>query len=239
MGNGLKKDTDEDWRFTGRDRELERLLYLVKTTNKRLITITGLQKIGKSRLMLEVYNDTVSDQTSRCMYHDFQNDNPESTHFQLKWLKEIYGFFGGGNLGKLGDGLDFTTDNGMNCVVDAFSEQFQKSDTYTVLFLDNVETILGSALRNNFQKFVKTVLQQCLKLKLVMTSSEKLNCVHKRIFENVHVAKLNDESTLMLLREVYTYEEGGKPWEDVQEFMKYIARLCEGLPHAAIMAGIE
>jgi hypothetical protein len=129
----------------------------------------------------------------------------------------------------------------------------KKDGTEILLFLDSVDKVMNSSLKDNFLHFLqqsvnqtklRTVIASGIKPKLTAKAFELYELkplndedIRKILYETCESRKLcpdNDEEALLKVKyssECLVFKPENKPYIDA------IVKLCEGLPLAAIMSG--
>lgn len=239
MGNTSERshEEDSDWTFRGRETDIAHIINLLQSPGAKLIAISGLQKIGKTSLINVIYKSCTQRQRDvcRCMFYSFENNSVETPYFQRKWMKELNKFFLNTDFQE--DIDDLSDGDCFNIFLDMFCENVTKSNIEIFMFLDDVDKLLKSKLKDTFQTYLKKIMIKCKNLKVVTCSSERINFLNKKCYEQFIVQRLSEQNVLELLKEICLEEETGFTWEENEAYMKSIAKLCDGLPNAAIMAG--
>ena len=143
----------------GREQEVERVLHFLRNTDVRLLTLTGIAGIGKTRLALQVAGEL-------CLNHDFADglyfvplasiSNPD---FVVPTIARLFGL-------KETDG---------ETVLEGLQTYLQ--DKHLLLVLDNFEHILSAT------PFLTPLLASCTGLKVLVTSRERLRLRYEQQFQ--------------------------------------------------------
>jgi AAA+ ATPase superfamily predicted ATPase len=276
MGNKYSHTSEDiEWAMVGRSNDLQKLISLIEES--RQVNITGLKKIGKSRVMMELAKRMNADDQGRyfVLFVDFDNVyiQDHSALYELimdanealdksKARKEL----NGNDVGiaeKDPDSKPFEMIK--KCIerliqsIKRFSE-CSKCRQHVVLFLDNVEKLMDSDIKDIFLNSVSQIIKRSTGTKCVLASSIK-PCFLKKNVIQYQLQKLNTEEIIELLFEITenrdgvyqrsetcTEVDGRQYWfsfskemkifkPENQIYIKIIAKLCEGLPLAADVSG--
>lgn len=142
----------------GREQEVESVLHFLRNTEIRLLTLTGIAGIGKTRLALQVAREL-------CLNNDFADgiyfvplasiSNPD---FVVPTIARLFGL-------KETDG---------ETVLEGLQAYLQ--DKHLLLVLDNFEHILSAT------PFLTPLLASCPGLKVLVTSRERLRLRYEQMF---------------------------------------------------------
>ncbi|WAR07051.1 hypothetical protein MAR_017009 [Mya arenaria] len=222
----------------GREDDLKSLVSYTKLkAGSRLIQIYGHEKVGKSRVLKELFRQIPTDDgcKRKLLYQDFERD-VKSKYRQKLWVKHMCKSFG----------KDFQSveKNNDEPVCEFFKDWFidvvDEKDENVMLFLDNVDSFMKSPLKDNFLDFLNISLSDCSRLQIVLTTSIKLKLTQLTV-EDHEVRPLEDDAVMCLLHEVtkHHYKDGELEIRERHNvYLQWVANLCEGRPQLAITAGV-
>lgn len=202
------------YKFFGRDVEIQKLYQVMTNSQKLVVQIFGLRQVGKSRLMLQLMKLLKQEKGYRCCYHKTRKGG-ESFLASLRNCLVMN---------------DKTHTHGAEHLVTQFVEcaKAKHIETY-VFFLDDVNT------DDDLKNFLKDAAVSCENVKFVLTTTDKMSVISP-IIESLEVGPLDDTAMTQLVHEVVGTVVDSK--ED-EVFIRAIARLCEGMPVAALLMGTE
>ncbi|XP_053397130.1 uncharacterized protein LOC123551687 [Mercenaria mercenaria] len=262
-----------EWKFVGRDAEMKKVKELLN--KKRSVLVFGMRKIGKSKFTEELYRELCKSENYKCVIKDFESDDIESGHTIYNWFIE---FFISIDADKERERFinqypseTIACNSCENCQLPDRDKCLKRNDLIKkainslidtlgncksefLLFLDNIDKIMDSPLKDNFLHFHRQSLK-CLKLRTVLASANKpkqttrnyvsfeLKPLDKKaileiLFETTEQREndLEDEEhcseTVTYSPELKVFKKENKPYIDA------LVGLCEGLPLAAIMSGM-
>lgn len=276
MGNCFSDLSNDEskWPFVGREKDIEKANELLQKNGS--VLVYGMKKIGKSRFLEKLQGYVRASENFegyKVLFKDFEYDDVNSSNDQFDWCKDILDSFGAEReikslekmfsdykripchscqLCKSVDGRCEKQDELLESAINILIKHLKKSKQKIVLFLDNVDKLMSSPLKDHFLTFHRKSLQ-CPTFKTVITSSNKPKQTTKN-YGTLEVKPLEHNDNLKLL--FLTTEERDNN-TDVQKpvvvkfapehkifkdenrrFLEVIVRLCEGLPLAAVMSGL-
>ena len=134
--------------FVGRELELSSILYQLSQAPCRLLSLVGIGGVGKTRLAVQAG-------------HELQTQTPDGVYFVPLEALQSADLIPATIAGILGVTLS-AQGNAVNQLASAIA------DKHTLLIMDNFEHLLDGA------KFLPALLRSCPKLKLLVTSRERL-----------------------------------------------------------------
>lgn len=213
--------------FVGRQEDIDKL-YKAFRSGKRLIQLTGLHAVGKSRTMKKMISDHLSCDSGIEMWKtcDFRNGELELDICTLVLLiSEVFGLV----ISK-------------NCTIDELTDEVIKMlDSFltptkftNVIFLDNTEAVLknGGCLREPLLKFCCLLLKKCANVCILMTTTTKVCFAQmKAIVHAQDLCEMDQYTSVELLRTLCPENLKKSP------YLEPLAALCSGLPLAILMTG--
>lgn len=216
MGNSTSK-AGRFYPFVGRRGEKEDVLN--KAMNNRIVTIVGIPKSGKSRFVREIVEMISTSSNDSNKYLMLELDNKYEDEDELN--QDL--------LGKIGTLLKENVETFKPLKV----IQYFKDKGIRFLVIDSVDALMKSEKKDKLLEFVKKSVDRCQDLTIILTASEKPKfTIHSYV--EIELKPLRAEDIL----EIMTFVRK-RPSDERSEVktMDGIARLCDGSPHAATMAG--
>ncbi|XP_053397141.1 uncharacterized protein LOC128546032 [Mercenaria mercenaria] len=273
MGNCAAISESIEWKFVGRDKDLTNMKELL--SKKKSVLVFGMKKIGKSRFIEELYRQLCGSEIYKCVIKDFESDDIESGHTIYNWFIEFLTSIDAHEETKrfvnqypsktiacnscekcqLPDRDKCSKRNDLvEKAINSLIDTLGKCKSEYVLFLDNIDKIMESPLKDNFLHFHRQSLR-CPKLRTVLASANKPKQTTKG-YGSIELKPLEKEAILKILFETteqrdndsddeeqcsktVTYSAESTVFKEENEpYIEAIVGLCEGLPLAAIMSGM-
>lgn len=271
MGN---QQSSKGWDLTGRESEVEKGIKCLRSGRYNCLQITGLKKIGKSRILCEIYK-SIKSEVKSCLWKDFQYYSKitpsecfrivstafgsltnEKEAFLEAFPEETFGCKECEHCIKSSSNKKLQCPNwvvGLKIAVDMLINYLNESEKETILFLDNVDKLMDAnpEIKTCFLNFLRGCRSESFKV--VISSTKRVSLVSGGV-STMEIEPLNVEDIVKLLyittdgldsdsddkildinelfcdeNEVFTPEN--------KTCLMHIARLCDGLPLAAIMSG--
>lgn len=203
--------------FVGRRGEKEDVIDKVRSN--RIVTIVGISKSGKSRFVREIV-ETISIPS---------NDSNKYLMLELDNKYEDEEDLNHDLLGKIGTLLRENVETFKPLkVIQCFKDKGTR-----FLVIDSVDALMKSEKKDKLLEFVTKSVDRCQDLTIILTASEKPKFIINSYVE-IELKPLRAEDIL----EIITFVRK-RPSDERSEvkIMDGIARLCDGSPHAATMAG--
>ncbi|KAL4233558.1 hypothetical protein ACF0H5_008238 [Mactra antiquata] len=215
---GAAQSNDCNWELTGRDMEIEKAIEALNGRTN-LLQVTGLKKIGKSRVLHEIHKKLSS--KWKCQSEDFTNDL-HATHC-YDTLKKLYQTVS--NDDECTDFIQEFPDKSFQChqcdnceqnsskkplkcfnwkkmwlkAVSFLITSVKSSDKHIVLLLDNVDRLMSSDkdIKDHFLKFVKDCRSE--RFKIVVSTTKKISLVGVSDCRTMELEPLGLKDTIKLL----------------------------------------
>ncbi|XP_053391902.1 uncharacterized protein LOC128554638 [Mercenaria mercenaria] len=273
MGNRASHPESIEWKFVGRDAEMRKIKGLL--FKKKSVLVFGMKKIGKSRFIEELYRHLCKNEKYECLIQDFESDDIELGHTIYNWFINFLT-----SIGADEEREHFVNQYPSETIACHSCEKCQLPDRdkclkrndlikkaiysviYTlgnfkcefVLFLDNINKIMDSPLKDSFLHFHRLSLK-CPNLRIVLASANKPKQMTKG-YESFELKPLDKKAILEILFETTEQRDNYSDDEELcsetvsyspkfrvfkkenEPYMEAIVSLCEGLPLAAIMSGM-
>lgn len=253
MGN-THSSPDIEWKLVGRCEDMRQIKNILK--NARHVNITGMKKIGKSRVIVAL-EKCVRAEYDFSFIWDFEDVNVKDFSDVIEHIKEACSRIG---IEKTYSEMSHPQENSETSIdflksqVDVFYKLFKKwtqGKISVILFLDNLDNVLESNLKDVLLHFVTKIQKNCSNTKIVMGHSIK-TMFTRNSFQTYEIRQLSKDAVMELLFEITenrnrsgnccsnmhfsndmkVFQETNKPYLEV------IALLCEGLPFTATMTGM-
>ncbi|XP_045199049.2 uncharacterized protein LOC123553386 [Mercenaria mercenaria] len=284
MGAEVSKYSDGslDLAFVGRENDMKMVRELLQ--KYKTIGIYGMHEIGKSRFLVELFRN-MNKSGAICLMKDFELDDITSSYVHYKWFHDLFSYtdlqtkwtdfkikFPGENIvcdicKRCGNKL--SCESKKSCLEQAANaaiESVKSCKKQIMIFLDNVDKIIDSDLKDCLLHFIHELNEKCPKIKLVFCSNNEVKCLHKS-YGRLVLGALAERSILKLIYlttecpdDVSTseYDDNVSNDKNAQNnetaenlfkqenqyftpenkvYMDKIATLCEGHPLAAIISG--
>jgi serine/threonine protein kinase/tetratricopeptide (TPR) repeat protein len=210
--------------FIGRGQEIAEIKQLIDKEECRLITLVGPGGVGKSRLALEVASRNLSDYSGGTYFVPLASVS--SPDFILPAIAEA---------------LDFSIDT-HSSVFDAQTQLFDYLEGQTVmLVLDNYEHLIDGTT------FLTDMLQRAPKIKMLITSRERLNLQGEWIF-NLHGLEYPENGSTngggessaveLFLTRAKNADAKFTLAEDERQHVVHVCQLVEGIPLGIELAAV-
>lgn len=213
MGNAFSEPDGFYHQFIGRQRDIRKAFDILES--KKVLTLCGTFKSGKSRLASKISQDLVK-KGEKCIVCELDNDVSDVEKELCHMISE-----------KLNKEI---TDLNFDEIVNVL-----KNERKCYVFIDSVDPIMRSKIKDSFLNFVVKVARKCPELKLVLVATEKPKFTFPSYVVYVLPPMLCGD-LVTLIHEVtenkFMDQDGNKM------YIRNIAKLCEGSPHAATMAGL-
>ncbi|XP_053397137.1 uncharacterized protein LOC128546118 [Mercenaria mercenaria] len=259
MGNcqSLQGNIATNWRFVGRDKDLESCMDLL--SKNRSVLVFGMKKIGKSRFIEELYKQLLKQcESKKYVWKDFELDNIDSGHTVYSWFIEFLTCINAleekERFEKTYPSKSIACDSCKNsqqpdrhkCIVrnatNDLIDALGKYKTEIILFLDNIDTIMDSPeLRDCFLHFYKQSVKLS-KLQTILTSAYKPKLTTKGI-ASLELKQLDNLAILELLFEMTEERENSSEEEEGRDkTVKYSPELQvftpENKPYIEAIVGL-
>jgi serine/threonine protein kinase/tetratricopeptide (TPR) repeat protein len=210
--------------FIGREQEIEEIGQLIDQDDCRLLTLLGPGGIGKTRLALEVAAGNLS-------------DYPDGTYFIPLASVSSADFI----LTSVAEALDFSIDT-HSSEFDAQTQLFDYlEDQTTLLVLDNYEHLIDGST------FLMDLLQRAPRVKMLVTSRERLNLQGEWIF-NLHGLEYPENGSTdgdvessaveLFLTRARNADAKFTLTEDQRQHVNHVCQLVEGVPLGIELAAV-
>ena len=277
MGTSSSIPEESKWKFVGREKDFDNVKKLMQIY--LCVLIFGMKKIGKSSFSEYMFNQLR--ESSKCIWKDFDDDFVDDTDngkTVYDWFRDFLSAINASGEEKSDFEKKYASkriacskcekcknqdtdqciqkDKLIKAAIKTLIETLKKEDNEIVLFLDNIDCIMNSTLKDNFLAFLKQLLK-VRNVRTVITSSTKPKFVEKS-FTSYELKPLNEKAILDILFETCELRELSNNSfdndkdvclkvsyspehlvfkEDNKAYIKAIVGLCEGLPLAACMSG--
>ncbi len=210
--------------FIGREPEIGEISQLIDQEDCRLLTLLGPGGIGKTRLAIEVAAENIS-------------DYPDGTYFVPLASVSSPDFV----LTAVAESLGFSIDT-HSSVFDAQTQLFDYLESQTTLLvLDNYEHLIDG------RTFLMELLQRAPRVKMLVTSREKLNLQGEWIF-NLHGldypengspdGDAESSAVELFLSRARNADAQFTLTEDQRQYVSHICQLVEGVPLGIELAAV-